>query len=121
MKYTKEQLDNMTDAEINAKVSQSWLPCDYYISEDGVIYLTNVNTYLGAHGEPEERTEVYGRFSPCSSWNDVMPILTAYKLIMDWVGDECFISSCVMPPHPVCSYNENPRRAICEVFLMMNV
>ena len=50
-----------TEDEINLRCAELYLPCDYIINEnDNSIDLIGVQTWLGAHGEPDERTVKYG-------------------------------------------------------------
>lgn len=65
--------ETATDFELNSKLAELDLPCDYELKE-GKVLLVNTNTYLGAHGEPYEIVEAYDEFNPCKNWNAIMPI-----------------------------------------------
>jgi hypothetical protein len=65
-----------TEFDINKRCAELHLPCDYAVNEnDKSIDLIGVQTWLGAHGEPDERTVKYGSFDPCNDWNDAGPII----------------------------------------------
>jgi hypothetical protein len=65
-----------TELDIKKKCAELHLPCDYEINEnDKSIDLIVVQTWLGAHGQPDERTVKYGSFDPCTNWNDAGPII----------------------------------------------
>jgi len=114
MQYTKQQLDEMSDHDIDLAVSR----------KINAIYQGN-----GIKSSYFEITIHNGlnssdlRFNPCESWGAVMPIAEKYEMKLDFNGIDCE----VMATEPCCdtyrvlaqSSNKNPRRAICEVFLMM--
>ena len=65
-----------TKADINLRCAELYLPCDYIINEnDNSIDLIGVQTWLGAHGEPDERTVKYGNYDPCNNPSDTDAII----------------------------------------------
>ena len=65
-----------TEFDINKRCAELYLPCDYAVNEnDKSIDLIGVQTWLGAHGEPDERTVKYGSFDPCNDWDDAGAII----------------------------------------------
>tara|TARA_R110000850_G_scaffold24625_6_gene71900 strand:- start:1309 stop:1674 length:366 start_codon:yes stop_codon:yes gene_type:complete len=65
-----------TEFDINTRCAKLYLPCDYAVNKnDKSIDLTGVQTRLGAHGEPDERTIKYGSFDPCNNPQDTWPII----------------------------------------------
>lgn len=102
MKYTKEQLDEMSDYEIDIAVANK-----DKIPENALNSIkSRAWSYLG-------------------DWNNVMPIAEKYGIDVCFSGALGKISTTYCLDLPVdnrCeSDNKNPRRAICEVFLMMEI
>jgi hypothetical protein len=65
-----------TEFDINERCADLYLPCDYIINEnDKSIDLIGVQTWLGAHGEPDERTVKYGNYNPCKNPADTDAII----------------------------------------------
>jgi hypothetical protein len=65
-----------TEFDINERCADLYLPCDYIINEnDKSIDLIGVQTWLGAHGEPDERTIKYGNYNPCNNPSDTDAII----------------------------------------------
>ena len=65
-----------TEFDINLRCAELYLPCDYIINEnDKSIDLIGVQTWLGAHGEPDERTVKYGNYNPCKNPADTDRII----------------------------------------------
>lgn len=108
MVYTEEQLKDCINHGINLAVAKK-LKLDF-----------EVRDYQGLEIVIPEKEDNLDEclFDPCNNWNDVMPIAEKYELQIDLRSNTCY--------HPVCdtayiSTNKNPRRAICEVFLMMDI
>jgi hypothetical protein len=109
MQYTSDQLQTMTDDEVDIAVAK----------KHGVEYETYRDLSNGGRA--------YSFFQPCKNWNDVMVIAEKYDIVV-YAKDGCAIfSKCLEEFRGECqedifieSENDNPRRAICEVFLMMD-
>lgn len=113
MNYTREQLVNMSDHEVNLAVAKK---LDNGYADDGFNRVTKVGKTRGGNHYTRE-------FAPCERWNDAMPIAERYGIHVSFdvypnTTDIC-ASSDLFDDNPVSSENKNPRRAICEVFLMM--
>ena len=81
--------EQMSDFEINKLVATMHLPCDYiFDGEKQEIVLTGVQTFLGAHGIPEEREIAFSVFNPCNSWADAGPIIEKYGISLEHDYDE---------------------------------
>ncbi len=66
MTYTIKGIE-YTELDINKRCAELYLPCDYIINKnDNSIDLIGVQTWLGAHGEPDERMVKYGNYNPCN-------------------------------------------------------
>ena len=63
----------MTNTEINKRIAELYLPCDYLVT-NGIVELVSTITKLGSHGEPYEVVEKYDEFNPCEDWNQLMPL-----------------------------------------------
>jgi len=99
----------MTNPEINKRIAELYLPCDYLLTK-GVVELISTVTKLGAHGEPHEVIEKYGEFNPCENWNQLMPLVVDNKLCLNFEphdGEYCAESFADSYQH------ENPQIALC--------
>lgn len=109
MIHTPEQLKEMSDHEINIATVEK-LKFDYFIS-DGHI---RVYKFIG-------KVKCHDNFNPCLSWNDVMTIAEKYKINPDFqVLDKGVYAASSFLGQKI-SVSTNPKRAICEVFLMMDI
>jgi hypothetical protein len=63
--------------------------------------------------------EVY-IFSPCSNPNDIIPIQIEYNITLqsDHIGNGVWFADDTMD---ITVGNKNPLRAICEVYILMNI
>ena len=105
-----------TEFDINKRCAELHLPCDYEINEnDKSIDLIVVQTWLGAHGQPDERTVKYGSFDPCTNWNDAGPIIEKcwYELMTDFNNklEWCYL---------IDKHNCTKLTAACICFIEMN-
>lgn len=111
----------MIDFEINVEVAKRYLPCDYYINQaQQTVDLISTQTYLGPHGEPDEREVKYGEFNPVGSWADAGPIIHDCKINIDYresikAGPMAKLSG----DNSIYAVNKNELRAAMEVFLMI--
>jgi hypothetical protein len=110
MKYTPEDLRKMSDADINLAVARKLYP-KYEILAQGIRDVEDV--CLGLPSSYKKKL-----FNPCFNWHQVMGIAEDNKI------DVCFPEHggslcCSKDRYENISENPNPRRAICEVFLMM--
>ena len=69
----------MTNQEINKRIAELYLPCDYIVTDD-IIDLVSTVTKLGAHGQPYEVVEKYGEFNPAENWNHLMPLVIQHNI-----------------------------------------
>jgi hypothetical protein len=113
MQYTKEQLDKMDDVQMDLATAKKLGLVGRIVrieqSKKECIELTDKGS--------QKRTV----FSPCSNWNDVMPIAVKHRMVVDteWPDVRIMDYSGECTDIIYRSGNKNPRRAICEVFLMM--
>jgi hypothetical protein len=125
MKYTKEQLDRMDDVQITLAVAKKLGLVGRIVRLEKLERPSKewrIVEYVEITCTDNQTRTV---FKPCESWDDVMPIAEKYEMKLD-IND---IYSEVMVTEPCCdtysvlaeSHNSNPRRAICEVFLMMDL
>ena len=103
--YTKEQLDRRSDHEVSLAVAKK-LNLDYqYYSDnanDGFVEVLN-----------EEY--IWDCFNPYENWNDVMPIAIDNQISIEHHSNTAWVAR----KGEIFSLGVNPKRAICEVFLMM--
>lgn len=100
MKYTREQVEKISDMDINLAVGK---------------------IYRGRRAMMADSTEA---FIPCHNWDDAMQIAKANEMSIEFLGGETGDLSivCYQGAHsPICVKSLNVRRAICEVFLMMEI
>ena len=115
MKYTPEELSEMSDFDINKEVARLFLECDY-IYENEMVEIIGVTTFLGAYGEPEERQVKHGEFNPCNDPNDIMPIALESDLCFKKIGPVYFAYHRV---EAVEEMNNNLYRAFCHCIILM--
>ena len=128
MTYTKKQLSEMSDLEINMAVAEKAYRTDGYDTEfpkvfsdessAGWLWLSKVS--------PAYHTCGIGFFRPCENWNDVMPIAEDYGINLRWIlgFDHKTVNGFEAETEEWGSVSvgkENAKRAICEVFLMMDI
>ena len=105
MKYTKEQLTEMSDLEINLAVAEK-LGYKARVVNDTFVEVKQIN-----------RTWDWLFFNPCEDWYDVMPIAEKYGIDINFIKPA---NNPLALRFEIASNNKNHRRAICEVFLMMD-
>ena len=115
MKYTQEQIDKMSDHEINLAVAKKNFVRNELIKDHKTHVIV---TTVGLGGS---------NFNPCKTWNDVMLIAEKYDIGVYPGSNYAYFSKCLEMFRGECqesisveSTNKNLRRAICEVFLMMD-
>lgn len=107
MIYTQEQLNEMSDNEINLAVANLLSHKNY--TNESTIRTNNFEEWM-------QLNDVI--FNPCGNWNDVMPIAEKYGIEVAprsktaWAYDEDGVNQVVC---------KDAKRAICGVFLMMEV
>ncbi len=116
--------DDMSDFEINEAVFYSFFSTrgggpDYVGGATSALNLVGVNTYLGAHGIPDERQEKYGELDYCNNPSDALPIIIENKIAIEWFTDG-ERALCSAQDGDVIYQSTNPLRAAMIVFLMMN-
>lgn len=113
MTYTPEHLAEMSDHEINLAVAEK-LSLEHFILHDEV----RAYHFFG-------EIKCHNAFSPCSNWNNVMPIAERYAISVKFPSFYREIPEARKYIHKKDCYlscnNQNPKRAICEVFLMMDI
>lgn len=101
----------LSDFEINVKVANYDLLCDYNINEHKkVVELTC------SLGDNNDEYFVYGEFDPCNNPYYAMPIIIDNKIAMTPAMKE---TAWVCGHYPFYATSDNPSRACMEVFLMM--
>ena len=109
--------EDMTDYEINKAVATSWLECDYDFDDEGeVVDLIGYQTYLGAHGVPDERLEKYGEFNPLKNVSDAWPIIIKNSIVIELRENKSSLA--YLKGDAPCE-DKNPLRAAMIVYLMM--
>jgi hypothetical protein len=120
MIHTQEQLDLMTDHEVGLAVAKK--SGINYREKSRVCPKGIKKSWLEIFIESERYWEI---FNPCEDWNDVMPIAEKYHLSVSFDADGPFVYTvdniALLNKDHKQANNPNPRRAICEVFLMMEV
>lgn len=119
----QEELEKMSDYEINSAVAIIWLPCDYYLNErNQTVDLVCTQTQLGAHGMPVEMDGKYGEFDPCNNPADIMPIAIEHSISIHkfscQAGWQAYIEG--YRYGDIYANSLNPYRAICIVFILMS-
>lgn len=76
----------MTTFELNKKIADLFLPCDYIFKDEKVL-LVYTNTYLGAHGEPYEIEEAYGEFNPCGDEDELIKLMNHLDISLEQSGE----------------------------------
>ena len=76
----------MTNTEINKRIAELYLPCDYLVT-NGIVELVSTITKLGSHGEPYEVVEKYDEFNPCEDWNQLMPLCIEHDISLRKFGE----------------------------------
>jgi hypothetical protein len=116
MQYTKQQLDNMDDVQLTLAVSKK-------LGLVGrIVRIENPELKLKEYVELTDKgSQKRTVFSPCTNWNDAMPIAVKHRMVVDteWPDVRLMDYSGECTDIIYRSRNNNPRRAICEVFLMM--
>ena len=119
MKY-----EEMSDAEINAKVAGHFLSCDYDIC-DGVVGLVGTQTWLGPDGEPDEREVKYAEFDPCKNASDAWSIIVENGISLsspEECGCDGWLTTRWRPKYgerAIEAIHENPLRAAMICYLMI--
>jgi hypothetical protein len=111
MQYTKEQLDNMDDVQIDLAVSKKLGLIG------GIVRIEqSKKEYIELTDKGGQKRTV---FAPCECWDDVMPIAISEWISFDTHGNGVGKYTAYSYGSTFTAVNKNPRRAICEVFLMM--
>lgn len=126
MIYTPEQLEKMSDGEIHQAVAEK---LDNGLTPDELGRMTQCKfDSKGRHYTIE--------FCPCDRWSDAMAIAIEYGISLETINryssvravvyDEELGSDTVLDDngeimHFLEASHENERRAICEVFLKMDI
>lgn len=104
MKYTVNQIEEMSNYDVNVAVAKKYNPEN-----------SKVEGWLDGF---------LPKFNPCSNWNDVMPIALKYGMVIELSqlsGTRVSYSiNFDLNDKYKESWDENPCRAICEVFLMID-
>lgn len=107
MTYIPEQLEEMSDHDINVAVAEKQdLPFKLMSGRNG------------------KWVEIEGRegfsYSPTSLWQHVMPIAEKHDISVRFIDGIVEFDNETDDYHSAL-INGNPKRAICEVFLQMNI
>jgi len=122
MAYTKERIKQMSDHQINFAVAEK----AYIVEaiEDTSFHVVKGTDHhwkwldiFGVH--PAWSSCGIPFFRPCSNWNDVMPITERFNFNI--VSPASKSVSVTWKGHKLTHHNPNLKRAICEVFLMMDL
>ena len=110
---SQEKLEVMSDYEINLAVAHKLnykTMCVENANDDIELFVI----YDKDHGLHHAG---WIGFSPCEDWSDVMQILEKYKIGLEPYFNETWVAR----KKNINNRNLNPKRAICEVFLMMDI
>lgn len=114
MKYTPEQLKEMSDHEINIAVAEK-LNLNFQVSKTSGVPKECCIALKDGYG-------IYSvLFDPCSRWDDVMPIAENSDIWVYSTGNPVAGFGNSSHKRYYESFNKNPKRAICEVFLMLDL
>lgn len=114
MVYTEDQIEKMTDFEINRNVAVK------LFGRGGVKVVEHSGDREVMVVWPEMKHVGHVEFWPTSSWNYAMTIAEKYGISLNFrVGQGLFPLAKFDDSR--LSINKNPRRAICETFLMMDI
>jgi len=105
--YTKEQLDAMSDHDITLATAKK-------LGLETKVYTNRHASFV----EVKNKYNSWDCFEPCTNWNDVMLIAEKYGISLIYRNVNKMIPMAKFDDSNFQS-NKNPRRAICEVFLMM--
>jgi hypothetical protein len=105
MNYTQTQINEMSDFDINLAVAKK-------LGHETKVYANKHSSFV----EIKNEYNSWDCFEPCTNWNDIMPIAEGYHIEMNPAMGFAWHNL-----GGLVSENKNPRRAICEVFLMMEV
>lgn len=113
MKYTAEQLEKMSDLEIDVAVHEEVENESWCISPGDIRNKTGGWIFGGKKCEFPDSLPRY-----CSDWSAIGPLIVEYGIENTFyhAGLFAFASHCRIN---ISSNNKNPLRAICEVILMM--
>lgn len=126
MRKSPEELEKMNDYEINMAVAQK-----HFNASHLKIAAPKYNVDTKTHPRPPATLikcvcllfpcGAETVFDPCSEWNDIMPIVEKLGIFYCPGKGESRHHYAVtgVVGDGIISYNENGKRAICEVFLMM--
>jgi hypothetical protein len=110
MQYTRKQLDKMGCHDVNLAVAKK-LGLGTEVGRNEYKSGAVIGEFVFVYLKPNSKV----RFEPCTNWNDVMPIAIDNQISIE----PYFNSVWMVRKSKTYSLNQNPRRAICEVFLMM--
>jgi hypothetical protein len=121
MIYTEKQLSEMSDLEINMAVAEKAYRTEGYDTEFPKVFSdeSSVGWLWLSKVSPAYHTCGIGFFRPCENWNDIMPIAEKYKIGVQFnIENGTGMAMAYKQKGSVC---KNPKRAICEVFLMIDI
>jgi hypothetical protein len=104
MQYTKEQLGAMSDHDITLATAKK-------LGLETKVYTNRHASFVDA----KNKHNSWDCFEPCNRWDDVMPIAIDNQISIEPHYNDVWI----VRKGEIFSLGVNPRRAICEVFLMM--
>ena len=113
MRYTKEQLQGMSDSFINELLHKS---LGRFVNGAGqVTYMLGDDVVYQNEGGANVRTNY------CNNWNDVMPLAVEYMLCIDWFTDgRCLVTQQNIKTDDIQYQSESPQRAIaCCLILVL--
>ncbi|RUM91026.1 MAG: hypothetical protein DSZ27_07135 [Thiomicrospira sp.] len=128
MIYLQEQLSKMSDLEINMAVAKKAYRTEGFDTEFPKVFSdkSSVGWLWLSKVSPAYQTCGIGFFRPCENWNDIMPIAKENKISLTWCDDgDALVTDSIIDLE--CGFecievkSNNPERAICEVFLMMDI
>jgi hypothetical protein len=109
MKYTKEQLEVMSDLEVTEVIAKKLGMEIITQSDDSVVC-----------GYDGLRSTVAGR-NYCTNWNDIMPLAVEHEIsLMKYNNQNGWMAIRSAPPVAIYSINQSPQRAIaCCLILVL--
>jgi len=108
MQYTKKQLDRMDDVQLTLAVAKK-------LGLKTQVYTNRHSSFV----EIKNEYNSWDCFEPCDRWDDVMPISISEWISFDTHGNGVGKYTAYSYGGTLTAVNKNLRRAICEVFLMM--
>lgn len=107
----------MNDLEICKRVAEIYLECDWVVNESNQsIEIVGTQTYLGAHGIPDEKTVVIKAFNPLTDDALCFMLMVKYEVEIDFKNKRAmFDAPCKNPIYRTwVKFSDMPlNKAIC--------